>query len=937
LTNDTHPKEEAAGGIYNNVLRPHEIMDEPVNTLSSAAPESSTAALAGAVPKEEKATSDESVPGAFPLTPPAATPGSEPQAFSVNPIPATEGLGNPIKLAPGEKVPDASAFTSNTVQSTVKDDTEPAQVETTAVTDKKDVDEAKVSVAPIPATAGPGNPIHLEPGEKVPDASTLTSNTISSTATTDEKSYNMPGALPPQLGPVLVTPEAEREAKGGMFALPPLSGPVIPESSLPMGAGAENEKEPGFTIQSAAPTSTTAALAGAVPKEPRGVPAAVTESQKEAHYPPEASANPEAVQDKKEVEHELKEKIAEQPATTGNTSTPQDTVSSQVTDAAATGVIVGANVAANAATTGVNAATTGAHLAKEKAAQAVGVSPDAPVTEVAKTAAEQVIAAAYSAKERIAEAVGLNPHDTAADAANVASNAATSGAYTAKDKAAEAASVTANTVTSGAVTAKDKAAEAATVTANTVTSAAYTAKDKVAEAATVTANTVTGGAYAAKDAATDAAATTASTVTGGAYAAKEKATEAVGANGQVTASDVPDVVAESQKEAHASPEASANAEAVQEKKQVEAELLKEFGKGNEASAVPEVVTESQKEAHASPEASANPEAVEEKKEVESELLREVTKTDEAGEPAPTLTAAVTETAPGSSTGAGLLRPQATSAVPDVVAESQKEAHASPEASANEGAVADKQQVESELLKEITKTNETGEPAPTHSTATGIMAPAGTTPHVGGQIPASDVPAIVAESQKEAHASPEAAASTHAVADKKEVESELLKEVWKTEEPGEPAPKISTPDAIANPQPLEFTPITATGADADTKPTTSATVSDGLNAPASKPAQPLTAIPVTESRDVSPMTKQPTAEQTQPVVTTGTETTTTEAKTEASTARKAETPAAPETPHRASASSAQGTPESVGSSAAGTDKKKKRHSIFGKLKAKLKDL
>ncbi|KAF1962428.1 hypothetical protein CC80DRAFT_400399 [Byssothecium circinans] len=392
ITNDSAPRESDESGNHNNVLSPDDIKDT-VSTLSSAAPTSTTAALAGAVPKEsEKSTLDDSIPGAFPLTPPAETPSKEPQAFSINPLPATEGLGNPVTLAPGEKVPEPSTLTSNTIDSTVKHDKEP-----------ETEPEEKVSVAPIPATAGPGNPIHLAPGEKVPDASTLTSNTVASTATTDAASYEKSGSnLPPQLGPV-VTPEAERDANGGLF-----------------GASIAS-----LTTQSAAPTSTTAQLAGAVPKEPKQVPAAVTDSQKQAGFTPEASANPEAVGEKKEVEQELKAKVPEEPP-----------------------------------------------------------------------AAESTIAG-----------------------------------------------------------------KAAAVAAGATASA---------------------GAFAAAT-----------------YAAKDKAAEAVGLNGQTVSSEVPEVVAESQKEAHVGPEAA-----------------------------------------------ANPEAVHEKKEVESELLKEVTKTNEAGEPAPTVTAATSETAPG---------------------------------------------------------------------------------------------------------------------------------------------------------------------------------------------------------------------------------------------------------------------------------------------------
>lgn len=622
---------------------------EPVGVLSSAAPQSTTAALAGNVPKQSK--SEESVPGAFPMTPPAATPGSEPQTFSVNPIPATEGLGNPVKLAPGEKVPEPSTLTSNTVQSTVKDD--------------KPDQEEKVSVAPIPATAGAGNPIHLEPGEKVPDPSTLTSNTILSTAKTDPASYEKSDALPPQLGPV-VTPEADRNAKGGMFDLPSLAKNVIPESSLPMGQNGklsnELEKDPGVTIQSAAPTSTTTALAAQVPKEPSGVPSTVTESQKEAHFPPEASANPEAVQEKQELEHELKEKVPEEPP----------------------------------------------------AAESGLADTVAPITSKVAPVAQQ-----------------------AAGIASAGVGAATS---------------------------------------------------------------AIGGTFLS-------------------YSGQDKKPEARDLSGQAPASEVPEVVAESQKEAHVSPEASANPEAVSEKKEVEAELLKGLDK----------------------------------------------------------------------TGSGQVP---VSEVPAVVAESQKEAHVSPEASASKEAVLEKKEVEAELLKEVKQGGSTG------------------------KAPVSEVPAVVAESQKTAHVDPEATANKEAVEEKKDVEAELLKEVKKSTEAGEPAPTVTAATS-------ETAPGLSEDALSDTKPLQSSSEPDVLNAPASKPALPETSVPAADSRDISPMSKQPTTtEQTQPVVTTGVGSSTTAAKT------------APATPHKPTVSSAKGTPESISSNT--TDKKSKRRSFFGKLKDKFKN-
>ena len=239
--------------------------------MSGVTPQSTTAGLAASVPKEpqrEVATSGKTasseVPGTFPETP----------------------------------YHDASEFVG-------KDDPSLAK-------NAKDSQQT-FGVAPIPATSGIGNPVSLQPGEKVPAPSTFTKNTINSTVTTDKESYeNSKGA--PQL-PNVVTPDKDREANGGMFNLPGITKNMIPESSLPMGGAATSEPDPGFTIQSAGPNSTTAALAGQVPLEPRGVPEVVTESQHKAGFGPEASGNPEAVQEKSAVEHELENKVPEEPAT----------------------------------------------------------------------------------------------------------------------------------------------------------------------------------------------------------------------------------------------------------------------------------------------------------------------------------------------------------------------------------------------------------------------------------------------------------------------------------------------------------------------------------------------------------------------------------------------------------------------------------------------
>ncbi|KAJ5104006.1 hypothetical protein N7532_004535 [Penicillium argentinense] len=268
-TTDNRVREENDGDDnINNVLLPEEIQDDtpaPTTnaTMSGVTPDSTTAALAAGVPKEQ---TNGNLPGTFP-----ETPGQESeQTLSVNPIPASGGYGNPIKLNPGEKVPDPSTINDNTVESTVKLDQE-----------------------------------SYEKGSSVPLGSAGTQSDT---------------------------------AGSSSFAVPPVTKNLIPESSLPTGgpaqraAAADQEPQhaggpsqqaamadPGYTIQSAAPTSTTAALAADVPLEKNkktngtepveDIPERVKESIAEAHKDPEAAANKEAVEEKKNVEQELQNKV----------------------------------------------------------------------------------------------------------------------------------------------------------------------------------------------------------------------------------------------------------------------------------------------------------------------------------------------------------------------------------------------------------------------------------------------------------------------------------------------------------------------------------------------------------------------------------------------------------------------------------------------------
>lgn len=253
---------------------------------------------------------EKDTPGAFPVTPAV-----EEQTFSVNPIPKSEGAGNPITLAPGAPVPPSSTLHGNTIDSTVHDDPELKKA--------AEEQEQTFKVAPLPATGGAGNPVTLAPGEPVPEASTITGHTTSSNIKLDEASYDKADTVLPVLpkeAPVAGGLAAGSSAAAGAAFLGgpgPQTTNMIPESSMGMGPNASIEPSP-FT-SSAGPSSTTAALAGQVPLEPRGVPAVVSESQQEAHVSPEASANQGAVEDKKQVENELQQKISETPVTSDET------------------------------------------------------------------------------------------------------------------------------------------------------------------------------------------------------------------------------------------------------------------------------------------------------------------------------------------------------------------------------------------------------------------------------------------------------------------------------------------------------------------------------------------------------------------------------------------------------------------------------------------
>ncbi|TVY32498.1 Cruciform DNA-recognizing protein, partial [Lachnellula occidentalis] len=368
VTDHTAPQENDASGNLNNVLTTDRIIKhtpETAGIMSGVAPTSTTSHLAEDVPLEKgplEQNGSSDLPGAFPETPAvteksefvnplsaADLPGTFPETpaatekagFSVNPLPASDA-------APGEKVPPPSDFTTNTLTSGVHDDPE-----LVAADKEKSESEQTFGVSPLPAFPGAVNPVQTAPGEKIPEPSSLTANTITSAVHTDKASYENSGALghAPVLPPV-VTPQIERDQNGtGVLDLPPISSFLIPESSLPIGATGAGTFDASPTIQSTGPQSTTANLAANVPLESTKVPEVVKESQAEAGFAPEASAVPEEVKEKSAVEKELLKEVPTAPSTAEGTAGKgtDKTEKGVVGDAAA--VVGGAALAAGATAT----------------------------------------------------------------------------------------------------------------------------------------------------------------------------------------------------------------------------------------------------------------------------------------------------------------------------------------------------------------------------------------------------------------------------------------------------------------------------------------------------------------------------------------------------------------------------------------------------------
>ncbi|OIW29134.1 hypothetical protein CONLIGDRAFT_633300 [Coniochaeta ligniaria NRRL 30616] len=579
---------------------------------------------------------------------------------TVSPESTTAGLAGNVPLEP-----------KHDTHVEEKKDTDSGLPGTFPETPAADLDK-QFSVNPLPATDFAVNPVKLEAGEKVPKD--IASNGIHDHVTLDKESYEKSDRIPGLEGLTAPTNLA-----------PTTIGTIIPESSLGISPG-------DFLSNSAAPQSSTAALAANVPLEQDKAPEVVKESQEKSGDEVGSSGmeklTGEKIEEKAEVENELLSKVPEAPSTAEGTS-GKGTDKSENTKSAVDYITEGAGVAGVA----LLAAGLAAKDAIVHAAQ----------SDTAQNAAQQVTDAAASAKDTVVA--------TTQSAAQQATDAATS----AKDTVVASSQSTAQQATETAYSAKDSAVANTQSATEQTTGAAVNAKDAVVA-------TSLSAVESTKAAATNAAAQLPDSVKNVLPASVQAAIPTPETQEEIIekiSPEVPVEVKESIAESGQGPEATVNTAAVEQKSAVESELLKEVDtvkafddKSNQpADNVPSEVKESITEAGNAPEAASSETAVDNKAAVESELLKEVKPVESIDQ-----------------------QPKPADNVPEEVKESIIEAERGPEAASSSDAVNKKSAVESELLKEVETTKAIDEQAKPEALPT----PPAVVPLVATPAPAADV-------------------------------------------------------------------------------------------------------------------------------------------------------------------------------------------------------
>ncbi|KAK4989035.1 Cruciform DNA binding protein [Elasticomyces elasticus] len=558
---------------------------------------------------------------------------------------------------------------------------EPENEKSTGTTAAADTEQT-YGVKPIPASGGTGNPIHLQPGEPIPETSPFFGQSVNNTVRHDKASYeNSDHILPPAL-----TPQGDAEAHGasifgagGMFGMPAASKNMIPESSLPMGGERGLNEGPGFLTQSAAPQSSTAQMAGHVPLERRGVPhvldessgpasgvpEVVSESQHAAHVEPEAAAFPEVVHEKSAVEQELMEKVHKEPP-----------ASESGTAAKVGGVLSGSMPPVLGLS---SSPATGVPDVVSESQHAAHVDPEAaafPEVVHEKSAVEQEL------MEKVHEEPPTSDSGAIAQRQGAMSKDVTRAVGESSGPASDVPEIVSESQHAAHV---EPEAAAIPEVVHEKSAVEQELLDKVPEQPSTSESGTLGksGGHIGGMVAGGAAAAGAA-IAGGLYAARGKTTEKTGSDpashippsvlssiqnmnasttsalGGFSPDDIttdithtailPPVVTDSHAKSGQPLEAAAFPNIVREKAAAEVQIdddgLVLTNNSPTASMVPGVVADSVERGRRGPEAAANPEAVAEKSAVEAELLANVKPAKAAGEPAPTETAALSAVAPG---------------------------------------------------------------------------------------------------------------------------------------------------------------------------------------------------------------------------------------------------------------------------------------------------
>jgi len=677
--------------------------------LSSAAPESTTAQLAGAVPLEDKSVQI-TAPGGYPETPLADLD----KEIKINPLPAANGAINPIELTPGEKIPDEVKAGGTTDNVTL-------DKESYEKSDRLPGDDKEFGVSPLPATKDALNP-----------ADGITTGSITDNVTLDKESYEKSDRIPGldtglgsqepfvDIGKIIPEPSADDNKEFGVSPLPATEGALNPPDGFATGSITDNvtldkesyeksdripgletglgEQLPPISVGKIIPESSLPIVGADDNKEFSVNPLPATEG---ALNPPGGVAVG-SITDNVTLDKESYEKSdripgieTDLPPVVGRNLIPEsslpifgagDATISSVSPESTTAALAGqvplekGDATINTVAPGSTTAALAGQVPLEKGDATISsvapgsttvalagsvplVASDFTINTVTPESTTTALAAKVPIEPKVPEIVKKSQED-----ANIEPEASAI-VEEVKEKAAveeellkvvpEAPSTAEGT--SGQGTQKT---EADRTFVGSFTAAAVSAGAAAGVAALALRDSV--GA-AAKNASDKLPSYAQGVLSPSPRAAPEETTY------EKVAAEVPAEVKESIEAAGQSPEAAANPVAVEEKKEVEAQLLKGGNELKHAVSAPQVpaadvpveVKDSIKASGESPEAAANPVAVEEKKEVEAQLLKEVeeVKPVEAPKAAPVVEETTPAPAPAETNGTTAVAPEASTAAP----------------------------------------------------------------------------------------------------------------------------------------------------------------------------------------------------------------------------------------------------------------------------------